>query len=182
MKSPILSFILLCAISFSISAQTCRADLKTSMLSINGTSSLHDWESVAHDFTFSVLLDSNKLKGLKGTILVRSIKSGKGIMDDKTYAAMEAEKYPEIRLIGEDLTIQNGKVMGKGTLTIHNVAKPIVIQADFVKTTGGFTVKGNVALKMTDFGIDPPTAMFGSLVTGNDVVIAYAIVMNTMNL
>ena len=36
-----------------------------------------------------------------------------------------------------------------------------------------FQVKGEVPLKMSDFGIDPPTAMMGTLKTGNEVVIKY---------
>jgi hypothetical protein len=42
-----------------------------------------------------------------------------------------------------------------------------------VNPSGVVNVKGIVPLKMTDFGVDPPTAMLGALKTGDDIKINY---------
>jgi len=36
-----------------------------------------------------------------------------------------------------------------------------------------FQVKGTFSLKMTEFGIDPPTAMLGTLKTGDKITLDY---------
>ena len=59
-------------------------------------------------------------------------------------------------------------------LTIAGKTKEVNIASklDF-KNNSSFMVTGEVPLKMSDFNIDPPTAMMGAMKTGDEVVIKY---------
>ena len=158
-------------------AQQLTADKANSKIEIKGTSSLHDWESIANEYSISVTQSENTLTNLKGTIKVKSIQSGKSIMDDKTYEALEADKFPEIKMEGTNLTIDNGKLTGSIQVTIKNVTKTFDIASTSTVSGGNVKVNGEVPLDMTEFGIEPPTAMFGTLETGKDITIAYSITL-----
>ena len=53
---------------------------------------------------------------------------------------------------------------------------------DFTATTkdvdGSVQVTGSVSMKMSEFGIEPPTAMFGTLTTGDEVTIEFNFLLN----
>src|SRR5688572_26798731 len=71
-------------------------------LVVKGTSSLHDWESVAEKVGCigSYTIINNALADVNEVVVkipVSSIKSTKGkIMDNKTYEAFKYEKFPDI--------------------------------------------------------------------------------------
>ncbi|MCB0855839.1 MAG: YceI family protein, partial [Bacteroidetes bacterium] len=64
---------------------------------------------------------------------------------------------------------------GKGQLTIAGVTKTITLNADCkVSDNGQITCTGSKKIKMSDYGIDPPTAMFGTIKTGDDLTIVFS--------
>src|SRR5262245_23062058 len=92
-----LMVVLLSFLSLATIAQTAYS-LKTHKVSVEGTSSLHDWTSEVSkvDWSGKITLQGNALKAVQDvtvTIAVKSIKSEKGgMMDDKTYEAFKEEK------------------------------------------------------------------------------------------
>lgn len=158
-------------------------DFKTTPSSLNtiqvlGTSTVHDWESNVGDFTVAGTVNDDQITGLKVTVAAKSIKSGKSIMDDKTYEALKADQYANIQFSAKSLKVANGKINGEGTLTLVGVTKPVTISATSVAQDKGFKISGTTELNMSDFGIEPPTAMFGSLKTGDAVTIKYELILN----
>lgn len=146
---------------------------------ILGTSSLHDWESSVESYTIDGNIESNQITNLEATFNVESIKSGKSIMDSKAQDALNAEKYPNIVFKAPALTISNGKVTGQGTLMIAGKTKSIQFMATSSQISNrDMLVKGSTKIKMTDFDIEPPTAMFGTLTTGDEVTVNYEILLN----
>jgi len=150
-----------------------KADPTKSSITVLGTSTVHDWESVAEVFAVTGTMNDTEVTNLDVTVTVKSIKSGKSIMDDKTYEALKADKNPKIYLKAETLKVVNGHVKGEGTLTIAGKSKKIAIDASSQSTTGGYKISGEVKLKMSEYEIDPPSAMFGTMQTGDDVTIQY---------
>jgi len=65
-----------------------------------------------------------------------------------------------------------------GNLTIGGTTQPIVL---IVKATilpnGEVQIRGGQKIKMTSFKLSPPTAMFGALKTGDDVVVTYTLIL-----
>lgn len=155
------------------------ADANNSIIAINGTSSVHDWTSHIEEFTVAGTVNDNSITGLDVVVKTQSIKSGKSIMDDKTYEALDSKKHPVIRFTAETLAIQNGSIKGTGQLTLAGVTKSLPLLATTsTMADGSLKVTGKVQVNMTEFGIEPPTAMFGTLTTGAEVTIDYQLLLN----
>ncbi|MEQ8473221.1 MAG: YceI family protein [Marinoscillum sp.] len=155
------------------------ADASNSIMDIHGTSSVHDWTSHVEKFTVAGVINDNSITGLEVVVNTQSIKSGKSIMDDKTYEALGAKTHPTIKFTASTLPIQNGTIKGTGQLTLAGVTKPIPLQAaTSTMTDGSLKVTGKVNVNMAEFGIEPPTAMFGTLTTGAEVTIEYQLLLN----
>lgn len=100
-------------------------------------------------------------------------------MDGKAYDAVKSDKFPNIQFKAGKLNIQGNRITGKGELSIAGEKRPIDLNAEIKNRNGSeMQIVGEVPLKMTDFGITPPTAMFGTLKTGDDLVIKYDILIN----
>lgn len=61
----------------------------------------------------------------------------------------------------------------KGDLTIAGVTKPAEITAGYTFSGNTLTITGSHQLLMSNFGIKPPTAMMGSLKTGDEVTVEF---------
>lgn len=156
-------------------------------MSIKGTSNLHEWESKVTDVraTGSMTTDANTLQSIQSLqveIPVKSIKSPKGsIMDNKTYDALDAKKHPNIIYNLEKVTSLNKKsdsydINVTGTLTMAGASKKIDMTVKGkVGSDGSVTFSGSKKLKMTDYKIEPPKALFGTLTTGDDVEIVFQV-------
>ena len=100
-------------------------------------------------------------------------------MNKKTYDALEADDYPSItfELISiSDLESSGNQFSGKATGTMKIAGESSVMTVPFqgsVVDGSTFKVKGDFSLEMSDFGIDPPTAMLGTLKTGDKVTLNY---------
>lgn len=168
-----------------LSGQSYR--LIKSDFSISGTSNVHDWESAVtkvswrgiFGFTEGVLTE---LSDVKVNIPVDGIISTKGrIMDGKTHDALKQEEHPNITFTMTSATITNEgtKVAAKGWLTVAGVAKTINLQVMITPLADGqYQVSGAYPMKMTDFGIDPPTALLGTMTTGDDVTINFDLTLS----
>jgi len=157
-----------------------------STIVIRGTSSLHDWEMDASDISgdVKIALEKGTISEItEGTVLLKSseIKSHNSIMDNKAQDALRSEKYPEItfRITRVDIHSSAGsQVHGQvtGRLSLAGVSKEI--STGFkgeVLSSGHVKISGQFALDMLAYKIDPPTAMMGTLKTGNQVELDFAL-------
>lgn len=169
-----------------------------SKVTIDGTSTLHPWSVESQliagfmEFDASYPLDPSKteLPPLKVvpkvsvSISVRSLKSGKTLMDKVMHDAMNHTKYPKIEYRLKEMSLKPGpRAAGspivfdtKGDLTVSGVTKPAAMTVAFERMGGGrLKVSGTYNLKMTDFGVQPPspTLALGFIKTGDDVKIAF---------
>lgn len=173
-----LSLILIFA-SWAANAQATYQITDASKMVIKGTSSLHDWES---DVTKLQGQAEVRLQGqqpsfqnLNLTVPVKSIKSGKSSMDKNTYEALEEDQHPTIQFsLNEIESISNGKIKATGDLTIAGQTKPVTLNADYqLQGQDQISLQGSYALRMTEYDIDPPTAVFGTIKTGDEITIDY---------
>lgn len=159
-------------------------------LVIKGSSNLHDWESPAKEVraTGSFTFVSGVLKSLDALVVeipVKSIKSPKGsIMDNKTYDALNAGSYPNINYklakVGTLSRKSDGSydISTSGYLTIAGVTNMVDITVrGTTGADGSITFSGSKKLKMTDYKIKPPTALLGTLTTGDDVEIVFQVTL-----
>lgn len=157
---------------------------KAFKMSVSGTSSLHDWESEATKVSADASLDLSgaQLEGinsLKVTVAAKGIVSPKGkIMDNKTYDALKADKYPNITFRLDKATVNGSAVQATGKLTIAGKTQTVSLNATSrMDSAGNITFSGSKAIKMTDYGMDPPTALMGTIKTGDEVTIKYELTL-----
>ncbi len=171
---------ILAAATLPIQAQELYTIGSQTTMHIEGTSTLHDWTSeveiVRGQGKFT--LEGNKLAGISGlkiSIVVKSIKSGKGaMMDNNTYKALKASQYPEI--IYELQSVQvlpDQKLSALGKLTIGGVSKTTKMEVGYQVEAGKLSIKGEMPIVMQEFNIDPPTAMMGTIKTGEEVTVVF---------
>lgn len=158
---------------------TFEANLSKSELLIKGTSTVHDWTSTVNDYKVTGVLTENEVNDLNVVVTTKSIKSGKSIMDDKTYDALQAEKFPVIGFSADKLSKSEGKISGKGILNLVGKDQSVQFTANTKPASdGALQVTGQVSITMSDFGIEPPTAMFGTITTGDEVTIQFNFILN----
>jgi polyisoprenoid-binding protein YceI len=156
------------------------------VLIVAGTSSLHDWEMKLDKFDCEVAFTNEgftmkSIDQVKFSCKASDIKSGNKIMDRKTYDALKADREPEIIFISEKATeIVTGDKSFKGKLVGKLIAagktKEILIPFEGQITDNYLiSVKGKTDLKMSDFNITPPTAMLGTLKTGNEISVSFSV-------
>ena len=174
--------IMFLGISSSLYAQEYTLDSQKSSLIVYGTSNIHDWEIDAENQTGTLAIETaNKLqiKKLNIVLEVEGLKSGKGGMDKNTYKALNLKKYTTIEfqfLSTEEVSeLKNGSYSfkTKGNLKISGVTKMISLEFILHKNDNEVKLVGEKTIKMTDFNVDPPKALLGTIKTGNEVTIKF---------
>jgi polyisoprenoid-binding protein YceI len=62
----------------------------------------------------------------------------------------------------------------RGKLTIAGVTRDVTMQISGTRDSGGmYFLTGQLPIRMSDYGIKPPTAMMGTIKTGNDVKVTF---------
>ena len=151
---------------------------------IHGTSNLHDWDETVVTVTGDGAVDWNgdatfDLNALNIKMEVHSIKSTEGSMMDKnTYKALKADDHPQITfaLITPVKAVPVGThtIAAKVNLSIAGVTKAVNMSVTSLSTAhGNIEFEGSKAIKMTDYGIKPPVALFGTMKTGDDITIHF---------
>ena len=157
-----------------------------SKLVVSGTSTVHDWEIDVEHFKCDATMSLNEkqaisISGINFSCPVENIKSHNRIMDNKTFDALKGDKFPEIKFSSSELlsiptSVADAKIKGK--LTIAGKTNDATLQFKAVsENQNRINVKGETHLKLSDYNIDPPTAMMGALKTGDEITITYNVVL-----
>lgn len=166
-----------------------------SKLWIEGTSNLHGWSCKANQLDATVELEADAamnlsaaapkaLKRVTVRVPVKSLKCGHGAMDDNLYKALNADDASNISYILGSFEPSGGAAKDSftlntvGTLEVAGRENKVSMAVEATRLADG-TVKavGSVPIKMTDYGIKPPTALFGRLKTGDEVTVKFELVV-----
>ncbi len=170
-------------VSLALNAEGLKTSTFKSSISIHGTSSLHNWESVVNQVTGEFVLNNDQIESLVLNIPVLSIKSKdeERLMDKKTYEALKSNKNPLITFkltqpAKPVITESTAELTLTGELTIAGVTKKITFKSNGEKNgTSSYIFRGDIPLKMSDFKIDPPTAMLGLIKTGDQINLKFSV-------
>ena len=187
MKTRILHFFLIGGMLMMtqlLSAQLLTIASQKSSIVINGSSNLHDWKSTTSEIKGHLVLDDNSQpSALSVEIPVKSIKSGEKLMDSKTYETLKADKNPIIRFKMTEVSgfQKNGNdinMVVSGNLSIGGTTKKVSLKvAGKSNGVGTYNFNGNIALKMSEFGMKPPTALLGTLKVGDQVKLVFDVTL-----
>ena len=162
-----------------------------SKLWIDGTSNVHAWTCKAEKFEASVDLDAaaaaqlataapKALKRVEVKIPVKSLKCGHDGMDKNLYKALNADDASEISYILATFEAVSGEAKDSftlhtvGTLSIAGKENKITMDVEATRMPDGTVkAKGVVPVKMTDYGVKPPKAMFGAIKAGDEVKVNF---------
>ncbi len=187
---PLLMFSVCSILGFTAAdiVVTYKTDNAQSSLKIEGTSTLHDWEVLAGDLKGSMEVDRYKdsihIKKLSLSLPVKSLKSGKGGMDRNMYKALKAEEFDRIhyRFTGLEKWSETQEntltLITEGQLTVAGCTQTLSIPITAHLSEEGIALSGYTSFAMSSFGVEPPTFMFGSLSTGDEITIKFNINFN----
>jgi hypothetical protein len=157
---------------------------------VSGTSTLHDWTVKSHnikgnaEFSGEWKGGSDKpiaLQSIDLAVAVDSLKSTEGSgMDNTMYDALHLKKFPTITYKLATATLKSSPSKDglayhfatTGQLTVAGNAHPVNLDLAVVPHDAGkLTITTDVALKMSDCSVTPPTAMLGMIKSGDAITV-----------
>ncbi|MCB0465571.1 MAG: YceI family protein [Aequorivita sp.] len=165
-------------------AQTYQLSNAASTLIVDGTSNIHDWDIKAENQQGKIVVEFEngmltKIDQLDFSVTAESLKSGKSTMDKNTYKALNTGKYKQIvyklnKVNSINCSNNNScSVSTTGSLTISGKTKTVDIAFDIAITQNKIILSGSKTIKMTDYGVEPPSVIFGTITTGDAVDIKF---------
>jgi len=153
-------------------------------MTINGTSTMHDWESQVTKVqaTGKLDLENGELQAVSELAVdnaVTGIVSPYDLMDRLTYKALKESDHPTIQYRLTKLSrLEGDRWQSTGDLTIAGDTKPwdmeVEVTADDSKA---LFVSGTTSLEMTHFGVKPPRLMFGAIKVGDAIRIDFSVTL-----
>jgi polyisoprenoid-binding protein YceI len=155
----------------------------SSRLWLEGDSTLHPYSSTsaALAVSFSLEAPGEAAAALAGkaparmtvTVPVASLKSAHGGLDKNLQKTLKASEHPAIVFTLRSYKVEGASVTAEGELTVAGKARGVVLSSRLEARGGALFVEGAQPLKMTDFGIKPPTMMLGAVKTSDDVTVRW---------
>jgi hypothetical protein len=173
--------LLIPAVSFAAKIQF----LEGSQIQLKGDSTIRKYSSLSRQISLAGSALASPATGkplawspneVNISLNVNSMKSDSTTLDDHMYTAMKADKYPVISVVLKRFSFNQNTVSASGDITIAGVTKPITLTGE-IKTEGDkVLINGTHELLMTDFGVEPPTLMMGTIKTTNKIEIIFNLV------
>lgn len=168
---------------------------ESSTMVIKGTSTIHDWEVDVEKMEADITLaasdsEDNEAKNLVEafsiTIPVESLESGKRKMNRKMYDALKKDDHPEImfflksaELTDNNQSAQSFTLNATGNLNIAGSLQEVTFPVKATRVDeSSFRFEGSYSLNMKDYQVDPPSAVFGTIKSGEEVTIVFNILVN----
>ncbi|VBB47489.1 YceI family protein [uncultured Paludibacter sp.] len=165
----------------SFAQQSLKIDPRNFVMTISGTTNVHDFKSKVTQINGNITFANNQPKTFTLEVPVKSIVSGEKLMDKKTYEAFNESKNPKILFNMTDINSVQTKgdqitANVSGNLTMAGVTKKITLVANGKKVKSGtYEFSGTTQLKFSDFNMKPPTAMLGVMKVGNVITLSYKV-------
>lgn len=122
--------------------------------------------------------DSKILHGFSVKIPVRSLKSETDGLDDNMYKSLNESEFKQIeyKMSSHNMKIaegNNANMISSGELTIAGTSHPIDLSARIILKDDYIVINGEKNLKMTDFGVTPPSLFFGMIEVYDEILIRF---------
>jgi len=198
-RSLALTFFIAIAAAGTSAQDTSRSPLMigSGRVSIAGSSNIHEYSAsttvvritrlqLASGITGRGLWDEivkpGAIESFEIAIPAASLSSPKADLDKNMHKALKVQEHPDItfrllRLVAGDGA--RGTMNAVGMLKIAGVEREVTLGLKTASTDAGLSVKGELTLLMTDYGITPPKAMLGMLKTAPKVTITFETVLTT---
>lgn len=155
-------------------------------ISVHGTSTLHEWTATAQkisDYPDQLTIDleaGSQIAAFGFSVIANSLDGGRGSsMNNKINKALLADTHEQITYIqkgaAEIIAKEDGSLylVSNGILNLAGVEKEISVDVNLVEEEGRLVLTATENFVMSDFNIEPPTAMFGQIKTNDDISIQF---------
>lgn len=157
----------------TVSAQDVYTLSNISKLTINGTSTAHEWTVTANTMQGSFTMQGSEPKLIDFEVEVADVLSERGAtMDKKMHAALKKEAHPKIYFnlneVKDDILVGLLNIAGvEKTIKLENIKVAFKLDENIIELTG------EKELTLQDFDVVPPTAMFGQIIVGNEITVKF---------
>lgn len=153
----------------------------SSQIWVEGTSTLHDWTCNAAPISGSLDAAANEtgiasINGLTVTVPISALDCDNGTMNGKLRDALGTSS---IQFTLGDARVGNVNsgvfaIVANGQLTIRGTTRSQRITAEGrVAGNGQYRFTGSFPITMSDFGVEPPTALLGTIRTGDRTTVNF---------
>lgn len=148
---------------------------------IDGTSNRSDWTVEAKELGGSFVIEGTNVTSALIEVPAERIESSVSrIMDRLMYKTLKSAQHPTVsfRLAGVTPMAAGADggvtLTARGQLAIAGTSKEVSFPVTGRREgADGWRFAGQLTMLLTDFGMDPPTALFGALHTGDQVTIRF---------
>jgi polyisoprenoid-binding protein YceI len=169
---------------------TVRSD---SRLWLEGSSNVRDWRCDATSLDASVDVDDDathaaassvtRLRHVQVRVPTHALTCGRSQMDHIMYKALHVDDEPDCRqILGRFDVVSrtaDGSLVMQGTLRIAGHERVVRLPVEVEQQHDGtLRAQGALPILMTDYGITPPTALFGVVRTENRIVVKFDLVVD----
>ena len=164
-----------------------------SRLWIKGTSTVRSFEckagaldakveSTGPGATAALMSGTKAVTSAEVSILADRLDCGNGTMNSHMKKALKATEHPTIRFRIASYTLAKSaegmKADLTGTLTLGGVEKPVTVSAiGKDEGDGKLRVNGTYELRMTEYGLKPPTLMMGTMRVNERVNVGFDLLL-----
>jgi len=177
MKRNLLLILFLMSGSLVFAAQPAMqkvyADKSKSTITYSMNHLLHSWDGTSNDVNSIIVTDEDRsvISQVAVTVKVSSFDSKNANRDSHTMEATDAIKFPSISFTSNSITQDGNMLHATGILNFHGVSKTITIDAEKRIVKDKAEITGTFDVKMTDYGIDPPSLM--GVATDDDIKLTF---------
>jgi polyisoprenoid-binding protein YceI len=186
----------LALLATTLSAQTSAVRLQLapgSQLSFEGTSTLHGFTCTTSTMQAYIDVDpayqtanlnslTHPIVNVQVVIPVKSLKCG-GDLENNMYKTLNATQFPYViyKLTGYDMATETAtaskfSAATRGELTIAGKENPLQMTIDAARASDGVvSATAEQTIKMSAFGIKPPTFMLGTLRVGDQLKVKFTL-------
>ena len=165
-----------------------------SRLWLEGSSNVRDWRCEATSLDASVDIDDGihavgstaaRVRGVQVRVPTHALTCGRSQMDHIMYKALHVDDAPECRqIVGRFDVVSTAAgarptLVMQGTLRIAGRERVVRMPVELEEQPdGSVRAKGALPILMTDYGISPPTALFGVVRTEDRIVVKFDLLVD----
>ena len=183
--------LVLILIAGSVLAQeTYILNKSNSSMKVSGTSNVHDWAMDVNNFQGYLFVnhaeDNYEISRVYFKAKAKSILSDKKLMNKKAHEALKVDEHSSITFrLSEvkNLKTTEDKVSGtiQGDLVIAGKTNQIELTFSGKLKDNQIHIQDTYTLNMSDYNVEPPTAMLGSVKTDDKVLVNFDMIFSMKN-
>ena len=174
-------------------ADRCPVVVASAKVTVSGTSNVLDWSATTNaartanvkvtndlpggDFFWVGVIQPGAVQSFDVIVPVADLKSDRDNFTADMHKALKADQAPDIVFSLTRMEKRPGGAKAFGTLKVAGVEKDVMLPLITTTRNGNLLVIGSVDLLMTEFGIEPPSAMMGMLKTDPKVTVRFETVL-----